>query len=487
MKKIHIYILCGCVLCACSDSGDSTSEPLTFSDVPIQFSTDMTNLDTRATTGPIESVEALQNLTEGFGVFAYMTGTGDVGSDTYSRTWETATKDAATLEPLDGDDANYPIPDFMYNQQVTWYLLNDGSTYGWTYSPPKYWPNSTENATSRPISFFAYAPYTSEAEAATADATGITGMTDANDKSPHVDYTLNTIGNQVDLLWACKKNGTRNGEGLIYFEQEDDQLVEKWQTVPLEFKHALACLDFYVQRVYDEEVVGGDDGNVNAPDNEQDTKIFVSQLTLTPSSNCYQTGRLSLEDGTWSGTTLITDMATPLTFNYTASDINPLLSGTTSEVETDIQGEELNKWSTLWTSDGTIDNTNGTEVAGVIETARRLNRDGRSLYLIPHENVTFTPTLSYSYVTRDNALEIDYLTDQNDNRYHRITHTVTNNPITLHLEGGYRYIIRCLIGVEHVSFEVSSVEDWDFPLRFTTQVTTPDNTSLPMERVLDEE
>lgn len=45
------------------------------------------------------------------------------------------------------------LPNFMYNQEVTW---NDAAEGGmWQYSPVKYWPN---NPTEK-VSFFAYAPY----------------------------------------------------------------------------------------------------------------------------------------------------------------------------------------------------------------------------------------------------------------------------------------------------------------------------------------
>ena len=51
------------------------------------------------------------------------------------------------------------IPDFMYNQEIN--KNTDGS---WTYSPVKYWPTmASEGHKDCMISFYAYAPYTTDA------------------------------------------------------------------------------------------------------------------------------------------------------------------------------------------------------------------------------------------------------------------------------------------------------------------------------------
>ena len=73
-------------------------------------------------------------------------------------------------------------------------------------------------------------------------------------------------------------------------------------------------------------------------------------------------------------------------------------------------------------------------------------------------------------VTCDNELEHDYLTDSKDNRYFRILNTVEGTPIKLNLEQGKRYKLLIHVGVETILFEVISIEDWDFPLRFKPDV-----------------
>lgn len=72
------------------------------------------------------------------------------------------------------------------------------------------------------------------------------------------------------------------------------------------------------------------------------------------------------------------------------------------------------------------------------------------------------------------------ITDSKGTPYSRILHhDVQSEPSTVtiasaspvNLEAGKRYTLVCYIGVEHVAFQVVSVEDWDFPLRFAPSVT----------------
>ena len=91
--------------------------------------------------------------------------------------------------------------------------------------------------------------------------------------------------------------------------------------------------------------------------------------------------------------------------------------------------------------------------------------------LIPRK-VTLIPKLTYSMVVRDDALMVNYFTDSEGHKYSRIVNEVEGNSVTLDLEAGKRYTLLIRIGVEHVSFELVSVVDWDFPMRFTPDVIT---------------
>ena len=131
-------------------------------------------------------------------------------------------------------------------------------------------------------------------------------------------------------------------------------------------------------------------------------------------------------------------------------------------------------WS--WNDDGTKNNDDGTLLSGVIETPRQLNLGMKTLMLIP-QTLTLTPTVSYSLVTRDDALEHDYLIDtqgalgNNARRFGRLVYeNIPGNTLSLQMEAGKHYSLLLRIGAEHVALKVMSVEDWDFPIRFSPGV-----------------
>ena len=425
------------LLTACSDH-DEGSSPLT-EPAAISFATSINNPSTRATTGLIKDLNALKAVPEGFGVFGYLT-------------------DAANFATTFPNAASYTSFSnfFMQNQQVTWavqYVDGEGNgVKDWVYSPLKYWPNYTDNNNSDPgpryISFFAYAPYAAEAGA----TWGITNFTRDGDRTPHVIYQLGAPNQQVDLLWAKCQDATRNGEGLI----TADASPLTYQKVPLDFHHALAAVDIYIQRVYDEPAYTG-----KTPDTDH-TKLYVSKLRLTspaPASgkNALQkSGKLNLTDGSWEddGTWVGTE---DVSIDYLERVFVDSLRGTLSNDEEVIRDAELDKW--------------GTTTSGITQKELYLLKDSLTQMFLPRK-VTLIPTLTYSMVTRDDNLEINYLTDTENHRYARIINEVTGNSLTLDLVAGKRYTLLLRVSAEHVSFEVLSVVDWDFPMRYTPAVVT---------------
>ena len=139
------------------------------------------------TRGSVLDVTALQNSTEGFGVFGHY-------------------KEAVGLE-FDHDLFN--------NQQVTY--KKSATASAWTYSPLKFWPAQGH------IDFLAYAPYDSK----------------YNDKvskdNQKIDFTVNsTIKDQKDLLWAnnaVNQTMANNSKNKVKFQ----------------FKHALSRLGYSVK------------------------------------------------------------------------------------------------------------------------------------------------------------------------------------------------------------------------------------------------
>ena len=422
---------------SCTGSEDAGTEPVAKPDtepMAVSFTTEITTPSSRATIGTIDNVEALQASGDGFGVFAYLTD---------AQNYATKFPDAASFTSFSEF--------FMYNQQVKWdnsYQDNEGNWQkDWVYSPLKYWPNSTNNATDRYISFFAYAPYVAAAGA----SEGITNFTNSTDKQPHIIYEIAGGNEQVDLLYANCIDATRNGEGLITPAE-----VEKYQKVPLTFHHALAALDIYVQRVYDEPVYTG-----NNPSESNDTKIFISKLELASSedgtSGLQTGGRLDLRSGEWTSIGTTWADATDKKLTYTDNMFDEYLKGTTSSDALVIRDTELNKFD---------------EPSGIDEEERTLINNAMPQVFLPR-TVTLIPTITYSMVNKDEDLAIGYYTDQRGQKYSRVVNEVTGNSMTIDFQAGKRYKMLIRIGVEHISFEILSIVDWDFPLRYNPDVVNP--------------
>lgn len=499
--KIYMFA-CACValLTACSGSdatpSDGPATPHELQPATVSFATEVAREQTRATTGLINNLKGLQAMGEGFGVFAYLTD---------DKTW-------AGAKAADTDLSEFKNF-FMQNQQVTWGVqwvddkgdtdpANDENQYDWVYYPLKYWPNSTDNATARYVSFFAYAPW---ADATTRPEAGVINYVRDGDRLPHVIYKLGAPNQQVDLLWAKAVDTKRNGNGLISVgrnkkDTEDSLLFQK---VPLEFHHALSAIDIYVQRVYDEPAYTG-----KVPSVLLYPTIYISKMELksttkdTDGKNMLQTsGRLNLETGewtdysdTWSGETPANAWTTgDVTLTYDETMLNDTLRGTTSTDPDVISDTELDKWKWVldtkntastaddeWVDATAIPESELTKPAnkdrwkdayGVSEVERNLIKNTMTQVLIPRK-VTLIPTLTYSMVVRDDALRVDYLTDSEGHKYTRIINEVPGNSVTLDLVAGKRYTLLIRIGVEHISFELVSVVDWDFPMRFTPDVVS---------------
>lgn len=497
-----VWITVGLLLTGCTagDDGGGGSTPQTTQPEVVSFSTDLGSKSSRVTTGTINNTDALKKVGEGFGVFAYLTDDDE---------WADA--------DLSGF-SNF----FMQNQQVTWGVqwvddkgdtnpANDENKYDWVYYPLKYWPNYTDNNNITPgarhVSFFAYAPW---ADATTRPEAGVINYVRDGDRLPHVIYKLGAPNQQVDLLWANCIDATRNGQGLITKTTSGTPAVttHTYQKVPLEFHHALSAIDIYVQRVYDEPAYTG-----KIPNAVLYPTLYISKLELTSTTaasdgkNGLQlSGRFDLETGewtdysdTWSGETPANAWTTgDVTLTYDETMLNDTLRGTTSTDPDVISDMELDKWkwvldthrtwddgeskwvddpdddewvdaTTITASEFEADPGRWKDAYGVSEVERNLIKNTMTQVLIPRK-VTLIPTLTCSMVVRDDALRVDYLTDSEGHKYTRIINEVPGNSVTLDLVAGKRYTLLIRIGVEHISFELVSVVDWDFPMRFTPDV-----------------
>lgn len=512
-----MYACVAMLLASCTGDDVATGgAPITRTDGDaVSFSTEMSSMaTTRATTGMVSDIDGLKNVPEGFGVFAYLTDAND-----FKTQFPT---DPASDSPSKDISSYSSFSDFfMQNQQVRWGvqyvengddadLTNDVNHYDWVYSPLKYWPNYTNNEDSsdghetpgpRYISFFAYAPW---ADASETPTEGVINYVRSDDRTPHVIYKIGTADKQVDLLWANAIDAKRNGNGLISVGRNKKDTADSliYQRVPLEFKHALSAIDIYVQRVYDEPAFTG-----KIPDAVLYPTIYISKLELTSAApspaavNPLQTsGKLSLIDGTWSDYT--DTWTTPgsstqawtneaVTITYDESMINDTIRGTTSTEDEFIRDIELDKWkwildthnTTSTDDDEWIDATEISEEVlkkeptryksayGLSEDERHFFRNSFTQVFIPSK-VTLVPTLTYTMVVRDDNLQLNYLTDSDDHRYNRLVNIVEGNSVTLDLVAGKRYSLLIRVGVEHVTFELLRITDWDFPMRFDPNVVS---------------
>ena len=450
--------------CAGSDGIGGTTEVPGEQPLPVTFEPTYGEMEAVSRAGTVGPVNDMNDLRSRFiGVYAYYTGNSN---------WATAS--AST------------IPNFMYNEQLSYVPVGtDGlgnDLYAWTYEPIKYWPNDNNPAdnagaigsqTHNYLSFFAYAPYVGNGDGtmtspavASASESGIVGQT-ANTATgaPKITYNwTDEVANQVDLLWATNQNCYKYD---VNDANDDGRTSDK---VLLNFRHALAAIDVYVRRVYDETSVTD-----RHPDNDTDTKIFVSEVKLTPATAMVIKGELQLSDGVWTNTT---NQPAAKAVAIDENSMPDKVRGTKSEAANYIRIYELDKWS--------MTDAGGSPVtSGVTEEETRLFSTNQLMMLIPQTR-TFTPQITYSYITRDNDLELGYITDTAGNRYSRIVNTVTGTAINdFELQAGKKYKLLCLIGVEHVSFEIVEVEEWDFPMRYTPDVVTP--TDGEIEKTVNEE
>jgi hypothetical protein len=294
-KSLFIFAAAALALTACTSEDDvvqSTAQKQASADA-VLFDTYLPEVAkvTRAGNpgGGVMTTDKLKTAGEGFGVFAF----------------HHANTDYA---------AGAAIPNFMFNEHVTW-------SSGWGYSPLKYWPNetqqdsqtgpatSTDSPTNRldRISFFAYAPYVTLPDkvasgmALTYPSTGKISSYE-NTSSPETDGILRisaedysgdpkiewgisgNLDNNVDLLWGVAP------AGMSYQSVNPDIHVnptfglpltdmvkpDKDQRIKFLFQHALSRIGLSVVSAID-QIAAGDDGMVF---NNGETRVLIEEVRV---------------------------------------------------------------------------------------------------------------------------------------------------------------------------------------------------------------
>ncbi|MCM1033517.1 MAG: fimbrillin family protein [Odoribacter sp.] len=323
---------------------------------------------------------------KGFGVFAYYTGTEDYNIK----------------------DPKH-VPNFMYNQEVTWADNDEGGM--WQYSPVKYWPS---NALEK-VSFFAYAPYIE-----TPGATGITAFTaNTAEGDPKLSFKMDEdVDKQVDLLYSNNAMDIRK-----------QAIAEK---VNLRFKHALSRIGFKRVAVVDEfnEENGNNDDNLNSNSNgtpsynqhsfklTDKSTVVINSVSIS-SSDFGDSGDLNLRTGEWE--------------NYVAKSHTYTL---TAE-----NGDFIN--NTLTPDDAT--------------TVKRLTNDDKYLMVMPtpvidensNEEIPVMVTVNFDVITEDPKLA---------EGESKITSEVTA-PFKFAFKAGKSYNFVLHIGLTSVKLD-ATVEEW---------------------------
>ena len=368
--------------------------------------------------GHVTSIEKL--AVEGFGVFAYYT------------------------VDKEFDAASNPIPNFMYNQQVTstsgTATEKDASNYvgwtkDWTYSPVKYWPNNVDEK----VSFFAYAPYSEGG-----GATNFTLPTSDTQGAPSLTFKVDTdVEKHQDLLWTVPvKDKSKNSTSPIDIDTK----------VAFAFQHALSRIGFQaevmVDKVNGNATGADDDDNVTVSGNlDQFTTITINKVQLI--GKFYVSGTMSLTDGTWSSQA------------YSAENEGVVTYELNSDATTDFAEREDKPNANIFKKDD--------------YSQRLLNNTENYIMIIPQnmtETGTNAPGKVQIYVEYDVFTDIngDGDVDENDSK---ITNKITSDEFEINFEQGKAYSLNLHLGMTSVKFS-ATVKEWE--VQTGTAVNVPINT-----------
>jgi hypothetical protein len=356
------------------------------------------------------------------------------------------------------------LPNFMYNQQVTWQTASLPAS--WTYTPVKYWPNETgSNGSSKTdyLSFFAYAPYI-EVDPATgcdtgSDKTGIMSLSRPTDNGdPFVRYSVSLKpAEAVDLCWATP--------------HIDQTKPDVSTTVNFSFHHALASLNVQI----DADV----DVTSHATDDTKDdyTRIWVRSITFRGFA---ERGQLNLNNASvtphWNNLDCDCDLSSdPITIYDGRRDDREGASASLNELRTGLNpaivqsgrytvtpGVDPGDPETLTSTTTGVTNTtinlfDPTGVSGDDDALRTA-----PIYVIP-TNEDLYVTIEYDVETYDPKLATNRLNDgQTPGSCIKNTLSATvkdgsGAPITM--TAGKKYTITLHLGMTSVKAD-ATVKDW---------------------------
>lgn len=280
MKKFFYLALAAAAMASCSSDESITSPEVTAEAAGDAVSFGVYTQKTRSNVVYESTVQ--QN---GFGVFAF----------------------SQMQEPIASYSKQNFMPNFMFNQKVTY----DTPSSEWTYKPVKYWPNNYGAL----VSFYAYAPYleafNNDSLIYTPESNDYTyenkTLKDKNVRlvlgydsfGPAIEYTRSSKATDgIDLLWGADKTTvTVEGADPNAKAPVDKEKLAVDKKIEFAFKHAMSRLHFNVQVWPDEPgTTAGDVTNASNP-LEDGTTIVIKKVELI--GNIWNKGSLRLYDGQW--------------------------------------------------------------------------------------------------------------------------------------------------------------------------------------------
>jgi len=495
MRKTYLLAAAAAAMfaaCSSNESIDAGKQPAPVATTPadsvaVGFDAYAGRSATRAgITGDITN-DVLKDPAAGFGVFGYYT-------------------DSRDYDQL-------AVPNFMWNQEVTW---NAGGY--WVYEPVKYWPNEYGNSAisddNDKVTFFAYAPFVKVNEAgkfvedasaiATAEAAvtsaqaaydadqsaanltalntakaalgalrgnvGITGMTrNTVSGDPVIKYVGSFKASEaVDLLWGVYNeenwplvnggNSPALDKGLPWLNVERPSQVN--QKLKFQFKHALAKLRINVDEFADETKPGS--GTEGLKD---ETRIWIRSVKFTGFS---MKGALNLNNETkdkpyWMNYNGIGDLeADAEVIVYDGMKDGKEGTGATASTEK-LLGLNPQFIQTEKSFDYTgADPVWATAAKGVTATKTPLFDDGGIFYVIPNPDDDLTVEIVYDVETIDKNLGVRLADNKTagSSIENRIVKTISFGGVDSSLDYGKAYEINLHLGMNSVKFD-ADVVDWE--------------------------